>query len=508
MKSSIKSRLLVLIGIIVASVILLVPTFFPTQFENWPFSKPLSLGLDLSGGIAITYEVQEADAVVSYVETLGREIRKILLEEKIPVVRAKAEKDGRLGITFLSKESAEKGFVKIEDSYPLLNKIAQEDIIGGRVQYFFEVVEAKAIEIKQRAVEQAIEALRNRVDQFGVAEPLIQRIGKNRISLQMPGFSDIDKVKRVIGKVAKLEFRLTPDRPNVPSVTLKDLQGGKVKVEDRIQMSGDKVEDAKVSVGAGRVEVTLKLTRDGGKLFRDITTDNVGRNLAIILDNIVYSSPSIREPISGGEAIISGSFTVEEAQQLSVILKSGALPATLKVLEEKKVGPSLGSESIKSGVLAICGGFVSILLFMAWYYRGAGLIAVGTLVINLLVLLATLSLFGATLTLPGLAGLALTIGIAVDSNVIIFERIRDELRNGYDIHAAITAGFDNALSAILDTNLTALVTGVILYFFGTGPIRGFAVTLSIGVLTTIFAAVFVAKIVFDVLDDKGKPIKF
>jgi preprotein translocase subunit SecD len=212
MKSSIKSRLLVLIGIIVASVILLVPTFFPTQFENWPFSKPLSLGLDLSGGIAITYEVQEADAVVSYVETLGREIRKILLEEKIPVVRAKAEKDGRLGITFLSKESAEKGFVKIEDSYPLLNKIAQEDIIGGRVQYFFEVVEAKAIEIKQRAVEQAIEALRNRVDQFGVAEPLIQRIGKNRISLQMPGFSDIDKVKRVIGKVAKLEFRLTPDR--------------------------------------------------------------------------------------------------------------------------------------------------------------------------------------------------------------------------------------------------------------------------------------------------------
>jgi preprotein translocase subunit SecD len=288
------------------------------------------------------------------------------------------------------------------------------------------------------------------------------------------------------------------------AITLKDRQGVNQRVEEQVLMGGEAIADARPDISGGRVEVGLKLTTDGGKLFRQITTEHTGRQLAIVLDGVVYSAPVIREPISHGAASISGSFSVEEAQQLSVVLRAGALPAPLQVAEERTVGPSLGKESIQKGVVAILAGFIAIAVFMAVYYRKAGWIAIFALSMNLFLLVAGLSFFGATLTLPGLAGLALTVGMAVDSNVIIFERIRDELKAGIGRDSAVRGGFDKASSAILDTNVTVLVSGFLLYLFGTGPVKGFAVSLTLGVFTTLFCAVVITRFLFDSFDLRDK----
>jgi preprotein translocase subunit SecD len=319
--------------------------------------------------------------------------------------------------------------------------------------------------------------------------------------LQMPGVSDVAAVKRIVGRVAKLEFRLVAlPRSDLPTITLPLKNGGTVTLEDEVKMGGDAVEKASVSMDAQRgVTVGLSLTSEGSKIFARITSENVGRQLAIILDGKVYSTPVIESAIVGGHAVITGGFSPDEARELALVLRSGALPATLKVMEERTVGPTLGFESIKAGVLATLVGLAMIGIFMTFYYKKAGLVAVFTLTLNAVLILAALSAFGATLTLPGIAGLALTLGIAVDSNVIIFERIKDELANGSGRDAAVEAGFDKAYSALLDANLTGLLSAVVLYIFGTGPIRGFAVTLSIGTLTTLFCAIYVAKVIFDLL---------
>jgi protein-export membrane protein SecD len=270
-------------------------------------------------------------------------------------------------------------------------------------------------------------------------------------------------------------------------------------------MTGDAVDDARVDFDQnGQVEVALRMTAAGADDFARITADNVGRQLAIVLDGVVYSAPVIRSAIAGGQASITGGFSTEEARRLKIVLKAGALPAPLEVLEERTVGPTLGFESVKKGLLAMAIGFVGIALFMVFYYAKSGLVAVFTLALNAFLMMGCLSLFGATLTLPGLAGLALTIGMAVDSNVIIFERIRDELRNGASRDLAVHTGFDKAFGAIFDSNITTLLAGAILYYFGTGPIRGFAVTLSVGIATTLFCAVFVARLCFDYFELKGK----
>ncbi|NDC38398.1 MAG: protein translocase subunit SecD [Proteobacteria bacterium] len=375
----------------------------------------------------------------------------------------------------------------------------------GRVKLVYGISAAQAAQIERRAVQQAVETLRTRVDQFGVAEPLIQTSGEKRIILEMPGASNVEDVKRIVGSVAKLEFRLTPVPGSTTGTkTLKDRSGAQVQVEDEVLMAGDAVQTASTAFPQGQFEVMLTLTSEGGRLFRKITTEHVQRNLAIILDNVVYSSPTIREPIPNGQASISGSFTETEARDLAVVLRSGALPAPLKVLEERTVGPSLGMESIRAGLVAILVGFVAIVLFMAVYYKKAGWVANQSLLINLILCTAALSAFGATLTLPGLAGLALTIGMAVDSNVLIFERIRDELANGSSRDAAVDSGFRHAWRAIIDTHVTTLLTGLVLYFLGTGPIKGFAVTLIIGILATLYCATFASRLLFDLLPLSGK----
>jgi len=290
----------------------------------------------------------------------------------------------------------------------------------------------------------------------------------------------------------------------VGTVSMRSKSGDPFVVEDQALMTGDAVADARVDIDqTGQVRVLLKLSPSGAQAFARITSENIGRRLAIILNGVVNSAPTIQSAITGGNAEITG-FDMQEARELKIVLKSGALPAPLEVMEERTVGPTLGLESVKKGLLAMAIGFTGISLFMLWYYGKAGIVAVGTLVLNGLLMLGCLSLFGATLTLPGLAGLALTIGMAVDSNVIIFERIRDEIRNGSGRDLAVHTGFDKAFGAIFDSNITTLLAGAILYYFGTGAIRGFAVTLSIGIATTLFCAVYVARLCFDYFELKGK----
>lgn len=513
MGTDLKRRIGIFVVVMIAAVAFLGPTISCIGNDSWPkcpkpegptFSKPISLGLDLSGGVYLLYEVQVREAVKSRLQSMSTSIRSDLRKEKVALRSAKVSDTHEVEFKFLSANGAEKGRNLISNEYSTL-KYRREASEGNYKILVFGIEESHANEIMRTSVDQAVETIRNRVDQKGVAEPLIQKIvGKNRIALQMPGETDIESVKKIVGSVAKLEFRLLPVGEGTESKVLKDRQGVTVRVEDEVRMTGDAVESASVNMFEGQVEVSLNLTTQGGRTFRKITTDNVGRQLAIILDNVVYSSPRINEPIPGGRASISGGFSWKEAQDLSIVLRAGSLPAPLKELESSNVGPSLGEESITRGVSAIFFGFILVVVFMIFYYKKSGLIAVGTLAVNILLVLAGLSALGATLTLPGLAGLALTVGMAVDANVIIFERIREELRAGASRDSAVISGFEKALSAIIDSNLTTLLAGIILYYFGSGPIRGFAVTLSIGILTTIFCATFVSRLAFDYFPLKGK----
>ncbi len=498
-------RSLILGAIVIAAIASLLPTVFRDNFpKNWP-TRPIAMGLDISGGVHLVYGVQTSEAVKSRLQSMLSGIRSKLRERKIAVAQSAVGSDNSVQITLLSDAFVEQAKTVVLDVAPDLS-FSTQTLDGSRPTLIFSSTPAWAQKIEKEAVDQAVETLRNRVDQFGVAEPLIQRSGENRIILQMPGVSDVNSVKKVVGSVAKLEFRFLPrGNSGLGTSTMKDKSGQPVVVEDQAQLTGDAVSDARVEFDQnGQVEVSLLLSSAGAQDFARITAENVGRQLAIILDGVVYSSPVIRSAITGGRASITGGFTTDEAKQLKVVLKAGALPAPLQVLEERTVGPTLGRESVQKGVLAMAIGFGVIAVFMVFYYAKSGVVAVGTLLLNALLMVACLSLFGATLTLPGLAGLALTIGMAVDSNVIIFERIRDELRNGASRDLAVHTGFDKAFSAIFDSNVTTLLAGAILYIFGTGAIRGFAVTLSVGIATTLFCAVFVARLWFDRFELKGK----
>ena len=315
--------------------------------------------------------------------------------------------------------------------------------------------------------------------------------------VQLPDITNAETVKKTIGSVAKLEFRLiaSPDAPEDETQSFKTREGARMCVGDQVLMSGDAIEKAMVEVSPrdNQIEVALKFNNLGKRTFGLITTENVSRQLAIVLDGVIQSYPVIREPITGGTAQISGGFTRDEALRLAVVLRSGALPAPLSFEEERTVGASLGSDSIRKGVEAMVFGSLAVFAFTIFYYKRAGMLAVLGLLLNLLFLTALLSILGATLTLPGIAGLVLTVGMAVDSNIIIFERIKEELALGVTTRAAVEAGFSKAHWTILDSNITTLISGMVLYVLGTGPIKGFAVTLCLGLLTTLFCALYVSR---------------
>jgi protein-export membrane protein SecD len=400
------------------------------------------------------------------------------------------------------------------------------DLQGG-TYLTLEVDDSKLSEEEKRdIVDVALEIIRNRIDEFGVSEPVIQKGSGKRIIVQIPGIgtSGAKRIKDIIMRQAHMEFRLVVEdadktqqaldgkmsasfQRDFELVPMADETAKPMLLERKVYITGDMLTDANLAFdqgGFGGVSVSLAFNKKGARRFEKLTGENLQRRLAIVLDNKIQSAPVIQGKIGGGRAQITGSFSTEEAKDLSIALRAGALPAPIKILQESTVGPSLGADSIAKGINATLWGFILVVFFMLIYYRGCGLVANVALCSNLLLVLGCLSLFDATLTLPGIAGIILTIGMAVDANVLIFERIREELRQGKSAKAAVNFGFNKAFVTILDANLTTLITALILYKFGTGPIRGFAVTLSVGILSSMFTALFLSRTIFDTILAKWK----
>jgi preprotein translocase subunit SecD len=466
----------------------------------------------------LVLEVDAEKAVENAVERRVAEIVRAMEREGISV-----EKLERRGTSQILIEAAqEKTLSQVErilEGYP---EFAQSREGATRLLLTLQGREMAAIQ--ERAVAQNVQKIRNRIDEFGVREPLIQQEGDRRIIVQLPGIKDPERAIALIGKTALLEFKLVDDQHSVEEALggkvpegseildekVLDPQGRVLRripflLEKKTLLTGDVITSAEVRIDSRNNEpyVGLAFDRAGTRIFDEITRKNVGRRLAIILDGNVYSAPRINEPIPGGQAQITGRFTLEEARDLAIVLRAGALPAPVAVIANLTVGPSLGQDSIKAGVRASIVAGILVVLLMAFYYRLAGVIADVALLLNLLMMLGVLAGIQATLTLPGIAGIALTIGMAVDSNVLIFERVREELRLGKTVRSAIDGGFTKAWVTILDSHVTTLITALALFLFGSGPVRGFAVTLALGVLINLFTATVGTKVVFDWLTLRG-----
>ncbi|MCM8784101.1 MAG: protein translocase subunit SecD [Candidatus Omnitrophica bacterium] len=392
------------------------------------------------------------------------------------------------------------------NAFPLSKKVNLGlDLQGG--MHLVLKVDTSGIpqETRHDAVDRALEIIRNRIDQFGVREPSILKQGVDRIVVQLPGITDRERALQIIGKTAQLEFKLISDDPELLRAALSDniaedyelkyLDKEPLLVRRKASLTGDTLIDARVSFESqfGAPYVSLKFNSQGAKIFSQVTGENVGRRLAIVLDGVVHSAPVIRERIPSGEAQITGRFSIDEANDLAIVLRAGALPAPIKIEEERTVGPSLGRDSIRAGIFATYIGTIFVVVFMIVYYFFAGFVADLALLLNFIIVLGVLGYFNATLTLPGIAGLALSLGMAVDANVLINERIREELKTGRSLRASIATGYDKAFSAIFDSNLTTLIAAFFLFQFGTGPIKGFAITLTAGILASLFTALIVTR---------------
>jgi preprotein translocase subunit SecD len=504
-------RLVLAGAIAVASIVLLLPSFnvpLPNFFDSLP---KIQLGLDLQGGTHLLLEVKLDDAVATALRRHGEDINRELEKNKLAPAVMSVASDGSLQIT-LKDPSERDAFVDlIQKSFPELSLSSVPNVAGAVFKATFTPHEA--LQVRSNAMDQALETIRNRIDQLGVRETTVVREGDNDILVQLPGIQDPEQAKELIGKTAVLEFKMLDDSHSV-SDALKNgppegdeilygqpQEGGPPPylVQSPVLLTGDVVTDARVRPG-GRLEspyVEVQLDRRGADVFGAITSANVGHHLAIVLDNTVYSAPVIKEPIPGGDVQISGNFSLEEAHQLAIVLRSGALPAPVEIIEERTVGPSLGRDSIRQGELSFIVGAVAVLAFMAIYYNGAGLLADFGLTLNILLLVCVMAALQATLTLPGIAGIVLTLGMSVDANVLVNERMREELRAGKSPRESVKVGYERAWSAIRDSNISTFVAGLILFQFGTGPVKGFAVTLCVGVLTGVFSCFVVTRAWYD-----------
>ncbi|MDR1856755.1 MAG: protein translocase subunit SecD [Desulfovibrio sp.] len=476
-------------------------------------SGKINLGLDLKGGIHLTLGVEVGKAVTNALALAGQDLRRAGQEEKIVILRPRVV--GETNLEFLLPRGADEPKLRelLAKHFPQLAVDVPMEGESGQLRYVARFTPDEITRLENMALDQALRTIRNRIDQFGVAEPDIRKQAGNRIQIQLPGISDPSRAVQIIGQTAHLEFHLVrddvdPTKPVLPPgvITLPSLERGpgntqkesRLPVERDAMLTGEDVSDARPSFDRmNQAYVSLNFNSRGARIFEQLTGENVGKRMAIVLDGKIYSAPVIRERIGGGRASISGNFTTAEAQDLAIVLRAGSLPAPVTILEERTVGPSLGQESIDSGITAGLVGAGCVLVFMAIYYGMSGVIADFMLCFTLLMIMAGLSAFGATLTLPGIAGIVLTIGMAVDANVLIYERIREELHHGLTPLAAVSAGFERAAISITDSNLTTIIATVILYQFGTGPIRGFAVTLSLGIIASMFTAIFVSRAIFE-----------
>jgi preprotein translocase subunit SecD len=497
-------RLIFLAALTIGALVYLSPIFLPADMPLPKFlpREPLHLGLDLRGGTHLLFTVEVEKAVENSLARTADELKRELKDKKLPTGEITQE-----GLTLhVPLESGDQRSAfddLVKNRFP--NLVVQSQASDGPPVVELSPSPREEEQIRHFAIDQSLETIRNRVDQFGVSEPSIQRQGDQDIVVQLPGVQDPQRAKELIGKTAVLEFKLVAEKSS--STGTEKMQAANplpgapsdYTLDKKVLMSGSAVADARVRPGT-QLEgpyVELILSDRGAREFEQITSENVGRNLAIVLDGKVFSAPVIREKIAGGRASITGNFDIKEARDLAIVLRAGALPAPIKIAEERTVGPSLGRDSIRQGILSLLVGGALVVVFMAFYYRGAGILADVALILNVVLMMAILAAFGATLTLPGIAGIVLTLGMAVDANVLINERIREEMRAGKTPRAALEAGYDRAWAAIRDSNLTTLISGAILFQFGSGPVKGFAVTLCIGLATTVFTAVFATRMYYD-----------
>ncbi len=504
------------------ALIYLMPTFSKHLPEWWTEYLPkeqVHLGLDLQGGIHLILEVEEEKAVEGTIERTILDMKEILRKKDIFYDGIEKEGTSQFKIQGVSVSDRDRFDEVLSDQFGNLKLFSQNEGKRG-VDYVLGITDTEARSIKEKAVAQALETIRNRIDQYGVSEPTIQRESENRILVQLPGVKDPDRAIKLIGQTAVLEFKIVDEQHSLDAALAGNVpQGSEILyqrsydpetnrtkkipllVEKRTLMTGDALADARVQFNRtyNQPYVAIRFNPRGTKLFDQIAAENVNKRLAIILDGNVYSAPVIRQAHYGGQAVIEGNFTPEEARDLAIVLRAGSLPAPVKIAEERAVGPSLGSDSIREGLLSIIVGGLLVLLFMGIYYRVGGVVADLSLVLNLFLVMASLAALRATLTLPGIAGLVLTVGMAVDANVIIFERIREELRVGKTPRAAIDSGYKKALLTILDANITTMIAALVLFQFGTGPVKGFAVTLSIGVFWSVLLAMYFTREIFDYL---------
>lgn len=506
-----RSRIMIILAICLLGIFFAIPNMLSDTSKLPKWWQPVNLGLDLQGGSNLLLEVNMDDVLKERMSTIEDSVRQVLREDKIRYQNLKAGADSvKVKIENAnSRAKAVSKFNKVDDGLV----ISEED--DGTVVISYS--DTALNQLKAKVVDQSIEIVRRRIDELGTKEPVIQRQGSDRIVVQLPGLQNPEYVKTLLGKTAKMAFHLVDNRS-----TAADARRGKLSTTSRLINStdgetlvisrkpvvgGENLIDAQPSFQEGDPVVSFKFNGLGGKKFGEATKNNIGERLAIVLDNEVISAPVIQSAILGGSGVISGNFTVKSASDLALLLRSGALPAPLEVLEERTVGAGLGADSIREGVYASIIGLIAVVVFMIAAYGLFGVFTTVTVFINLFLMLGILSFIGATLTLPGIAGIILTIGMAVDANVLIFERMREEVKNGRSTKDAAEAGFTEAWSTILDSNLTTLVAAAVLFYFGSGPVRGFAVTLAIGIASSMFTSVTVTRVIIASWIAKYKPTK-
>ena len=511
---------LAIIFVAVFCVLLAVPTMSPKLAPYFPsWIGPVSLGLDLKGGAQLLLEVDTNTMFTEKTEQLYEEVRSNLIDRKKGVIRFSnlRNHDGVVSLVVRDEKevSAAKGRLKAA-----FGNTVDMDSDGKTISLSYSEMQKQ--EMIKDALARSVEIVRRRIDALGTKEPSIQSQGGKYILVQLPGVDNPEHIKNLIGQTAKMTFHLVNENvsneqiasgraPNgTEFMPYMDMGGQLIPVYSRVEVSGESLKDSQAEFDQNNMPVVSTVfDASGARRFAKLTTEHVNERFAIVLDGKVLSAPVIREPIPGGRGQISGGFTLQGAKDLAVLLRSGALPAPLQVIEERVVGAGLGADTIAAGKIGAIAGVLFIFIFLFFVYRAFGVIAGIALMVNLAMIVGVTALFGATLTLPGIAGIVLTLGMAVDANVLPFERIRDEVRSGTPSLRAVNIGFDRAMKTVLDGNLTTLICGLVLFQFGAGPIRGFAVTLSIGILTTLFTCVWLSKVLIDwYMNGKNKKIGY
>lgn len=506
-------KILIIIAVCLVGIFFAVPNVLPNKNDLPKWWQPVNLGLDLQGGSSLLLQVKMDDVMRDKMSTLEDSVRQSLREHKIRYQNLSSDKNAvTVKITdYKARDKAKESFRKLDEGL-----VVSEDENGeGEVKIVYN--DQAVIQTKNRVIDQSVSIVRRRIDELGTKEPIVQGQGTDRVLVQLPGVQNPESVKILLGKTAKMSFHLVDESTSVTqakrgkisksSRIMSGSEGEQYVVTRKAVVDGKDLTDARVSFQDGMPVVSFRFNTIGGRKFAEVTSAHVGERLAIVLDNEVISAPNIQGAITGGSGIITGNFTTKSANDLALLLRSGALPAPLEVMEERTVGAGLGADSIHDGVVATLVGFAAIVIFMILAYSLFGLMVDITLFLNIAIMLGIMSFIGTTLTLPGIAGIILTIGMAVDANILIFERIREEVNRGRSIRDSITVGFTEAYRTIVDSNLTTLVAGAVLFYFGSGPVRGFAVTLTIGILTSMFTSVTVSRLMVEAWMAKCKPTK-